>query len=227
MRRDQFDHLIRAVGHILGRSEVIVIGSQSIPGAVPELDHFPEALVKSNEVDFLPLPDPDETLADRIDAFLGELSQFHETHGVYPEGVGAGTAKLPSGWEERLIRYETEATGGVRAMCLEPHDLAVAKLIAGREHDYNFCRALVSSGMVSITLVEERLATTPEVDPAAQSRVRSWLGAQEAPDLDSSEVDQQRALDVHRVAHENDDAGRFGDIGLRRLDEQGRGAQGT
>ena len=178
MRRDQFDHLLRAVGRVLDRTEIVVIGSQSILGARADLDRFPEPLVQSIEVDFLPVPDPGEALADRIDALLGELSPFHDTHGVYAEGVGANTAKLPSGWEERLVRYESAGTGGVAALCLEPHDLAVAKLVAGRQHDYSFCRALISAGLVAANLVRERLASTADVDPMVQHRVVSWLEAE-------------------------------------------------
>lgn len=180
MRRDQFDHLIRAVGRVLDRTEIIVIGSQSILGARADLDRFPEPLVQSTDVDFLPVPDPDEALADRIDALLGELSPFHETHGVYAEGVGANTATLPTGWKARLIRYESGATKGVAALCLEPHDLAVAKLIAGRAHDYGFCRALISSGLVAPDVIRERLAGTPDVRPVVRNRVTSWLEAQDS-----------------------------------------------
>lgn len=180
MRRDQFDHLIRAVGRVLDRTEIVVIGSQSILGARADLDRFPEPLVHSMEVDFLPVPDPGEALADRIDALLGELSPFHDTHGVYAEGVGSNTAKLPPGWEERLVRYESAGTGGVAALCLEPHDLAVAKLIAGRQHDYSFCRALISSALVAPDVIRERLASTPDVDSMVQQRVVSWLEAEAA-----------------------------------------------
>jgi hypothetical protein len=177
MRREQFDHLVRAVGHILDRTEVVVIGSQSVLGAFPDLERFPEPLVRSVEVDFLPMPDPDEALADRIDAFIGELSPFHQTHGVYGEGVGERTAKLPPAWQERLLRYRNEATSGVTALCLEPHDLAVSKLIAGRPQDYEFCGALVSAGLVDPKVVGSRLVSTGDVDPLVRSTIVSWLAA--------------------------------------------------
>ncbi len=180
MRREQFDHLVRAVGRILDRTEVVVIGSQSVLGAFPDLERFPEPLVRSVEVDFLPMPDPEEALADRIDAFLGELSAFHQTHGVYGEGVGERTAKVPPGWQDRLIRYRNEATSGVTALCLEPHDLAVSKLIAGRPKDYEFCTALVSSGLVDPKVVQDRLVATADVDPVVRSTIVSWLAARGA-----------------------------------------------
>ncbi len=177
MRREQFDHLVRAVGRILEPTEVVVVGSQSILGAFPDLDRFPESLVRSVEVDFLPVPDPGEELADRVDAFVGELSLFHQTHGVYGEGVGERTAILPEGWQERLIRYRNEATSGVTALCLEPHDLAVSKLVARRPQDYEFCQALVEAGLADPKVIAERLGATTDIDPLVRSTTLSWLDA--------------------------------------------------
>ncbi|MGH9265223.1 MAG: hypothetical protein ACRD1D_11080, partial [Acidimicrobiales bacterium] len=57
-------------------------------------------------------------------------------------------------------------------------DLAVAKLIAGREQDYTFCRALVSTGLVDVDVISARLASTPAVDRAVRARVALWLEAQ-------------------------------------------------
>jgi hypothetical protein len=59
MRRDEFDHVIRAAGRIIGRDEVVVIGSQAILGAVDDPTRLPEPLTRSIEVDLLPIPDPD------------------------------------------------------------------------------------------------------------------------------------------------------------------------
>ncbi len=227
MRREEFDHLIRAVGDALGRSEIIVIGSQSILGARPDVRQFPERLVMSTEVDFLPAPDPDELLADQIDSDLGELSQFFETYGVYAEGVSMKTAKLSPGWEGRLVSYETEATNGVVARCLDPHDLAAAKLIAGRDHDYDFCRVLLLSGFVSPDVVRVRLTETPDVDPAIRDRAVLWLGAQDIPEPAGIEVDQQRALEQHRQERQRaDPAAPSGDIPAGESRTQGRRARG-
>lgn len=60
------------------------------------------------------------TRADLLDGSIGELSMFHETFGYYAQGVVETTVVLPSGWRERLVRFETPATNGVVAWCLEP-----------------------------------------------------------------------------------------------------------
>jgi hypothetical protein len=71
---------------------VYVFGSQAILGQYPDA---PEALRQSAEADIAPKNRPE--MADRIDVFLGELSQFHVTHGFYVHGPGIEAARLPEG----------------------------------------------------------------------------------------------------------------------------------
>ncbi|WP_133166932.1 hypothetical protein [Solimicrobium silvestre] len=51
MKRQQLEHLLRASGTILGETQFIVIGSQSILGKYPEA---PDDLLMSMEADFIP-----------------------------------------------------------------------------------------------------------------------------------------------------------------------------
>lgn len=70
--------------------------------------------------------------------------------------------------------FETEGTDPGRGLCLEPHDLVVAKLLAHREKDLGFARALLDAGLVDRHLLLSRLDMT-ETIPIRLSRVRSWL----------------------------------------------------
>jgi hypothetical protein len=63
---------------------------------------------------------------------------------------------------------------GVTALCMEPHDLWVARLMAGREKDVAFVRALLSAGPVERDTVLQRLEDT-DADPAALDRARALL----------------------------------------------------
>lgn len=77
MRRDQLEHAIRAACQIIGKPEVIVVGSQAILGTYPE-DQLPAEATMSLEVDVLPIADDnDETarLADIIEGVAGEFSR--------------------------------------------------------------------------------------------------------------------------------------------------------
>lgn len=146
MRREDFEHVIRAAADIAD-DEIVVIGSQAVLAQFPDA---PESLLTSLEVDVFPKNAPER--AEEIDGAIGDGSRFHETYGYYAHGVGPETAIAPEGWEERLVRLELPAIlrkdGTVIALCLEVHDLVLAKLAAGRPHDLEFAVEAVRAGLV-------------------------------------------------------------------------------
>jgi len=156
MKRHQLEHLLRAAGGISEQDRIIVIGSQSILGA---LEDAPEPLLMSMEADFI-FPDRID-VADLIDGTIGEGSIFHETHGYYAQGVDLTTAKLPSGWEDRLIEVKSSNTRGVSGLCLSPADLIASKYAAGRDKDFEYIRQAFRYGIVSEEEVIERIQGLP------------------------------------------------------------------
>lgn len=168
MQRSQLEHLIRAAAAVLGEDAVIVVGSQAILASIDE-GSLPPAAVVSIEANIVPM-DGDDAKSDLIDGSIGEASMFHEMFGVYAQGVGLRTAKLAAGWRDRLIAVTGPGTRGATGWCLERHDLVAAKLIAGREKDIVFFRALQSAGLVDPKQIEERLKTTPDVDDQVRQR---------------------------------------------------------
>lgn len=112
------------------------------------------------EADILPIDDPDGAKADLVDGVLGEDSLFHETHGYYAQGVDPSTALLPDAWQDRVVPLSNANTRGVTGLCLEPHDLAIAKVAAARPKDYTFVEALVMAGLLDPTVLRERLRVT-------------------------------------------------------------------
>ncbi len=146
MRRvDQ--HVIGAAANVVGESDFVVIRSQAILGPHPDA---PAALLRSMEADLYPLLSPEK--ADWIDGALGDGSPFHRQFGYYAHGVGPETASAPSGWEQRLVRVPVPPRPGSRgelnALCLEPHDLVLAKCAAGRERDWEFAGDAIRAGLV-------------------------------------------------------------------------------
>lgn len=85
----------------------------------------------SLDADVFPRYAPDKS--DLIDGAIGELSMFHETYGYYAHGIDDTTATLPAGWANRLVPINNENTGGAIGWCLDVHDLALSKLVAGRD----------------------------------------------------------------------------------------------
>lgn len=178
MNRQQFDHSIRAAGAVLGVDELIVIGSQAVHGSLTEL---PEEAQRSMEVDIVPPDDADGTRADVIDASIGEASMFHETFGYYSQGVSERTAVLPDGWRDRLVRYESPGTNGVVAWCLELHDLWIAKAIANRQKDREFCRALLEGGRVEVATLGERFAQVEQLTDEQRAVVEAFIRSLSGP----------------------------------------------
>lgn len=155
MKRSQLEHIIRAAAGNADTMEIIVIGSQAILGTYPDA---PEDLLVSVDADVFPKEKPSDSIL--IDGAIGERSMFHETFGYYAHGVDENTAVLPAGWKDRLVPIRNENTRGVTGWCLEIHDLAVSKLVAGREKDVAYLAALFRHGLANSAIVRERLVQT-------------------------------------------------------------------
>ncbi len=169
MKRSDLEHVIRAAGAIANDREIIVIGSQSILGSFPEA---PGLLVRSIEADVYPLHHPER--ADLIDGAIGEGSAFHELFGYYAQGVGEDTAILPAGWRDRLIPVNNANTNGVTGLCLEIHDLAISKILAGRDKDRAFTRELAKRRLTDRHTLLARLeltAVSKDLRAVAQARI--------------------------------------------------------
>lgn len=156
MQRPQLEHIIRAAVGITGATEIVVIGSQAVLGQFPSA---PPDLLVSIEADVFTFRSPDD--ADLIDGSIGEGSPFHQTFGYYAHGVAEETAILPPGWKERLVKVQNANTGNGCGLCLEVHDLAVAKLAAGREKDTDFVTELFRHQLADPKLIESRLRQSP------------------------------------------------------------------
>lgn len=164
MTRQQLEHIIRAAGSIVGASEIIIVGSQAILGQFPAA---PNPLNLSNDADLFTLRDPADALL--IEGSIGEESPFHRTFGYHAHGIDRTTVVLPDGWQSRLVPVHGPATAGVTGLCLEANDLAVFKLVAGREKDIVFIAAMHRHAFIQPEVVQQRLATTP-IDDDARAR---------------------------------------------------------
>ena len=172
MNRAQLEHLIRAAGAVTGSRRLIVLGSQAILGQHP--DDAPARAILSREADLIPMDCPEAT--DKITGALGELSTFDETFGYHADGVDSDTATLPLGWEDRLVEISTPGTNGYIGLCLDTHDLVLAKYYAGRKKDHEFCSAIVEAGLVDRAVLLERLASM-EIDAPHRLRMTDRISS--------------------------------------------------
>jgi len=170
MKKRELDHVLRAAGRITGEKQFIIIGSQALHARYPDLA---DEIVRSAEVDVLAAKSPDRT--EWLNA-IGVFSQFHETYGYYADPVDEKTATLPKGWKGRLVALPPGETEGVKGLCLEPHDLAIAKYVASRDKDLVFTRELARRGIVS----EERLLSLldqTQIDEQQRARIRTQISS--------------------------------------------------
>ena len=160
--------MLRAAGRSTGEKQFIIIGSQSLHGKYPDIA---DEILTSFEVDLVASKNADRTEWLNV---IGVDSPFHESFGYYADPVDLNTATLPKGWKGRLVNLPPGETEGVRGLCLEPHDLAIAKYAAAREKDLIFTRELARRGIVS----EERLFTLldqTQIDQQLRSRIRHQI----------------------------------------------------
>src|SRR6267154_3917690 len=168
MKKQQVDHVLRAAGRSTGEKQFIIIGSQSLHGKYPDIA---DEILTSFEVDLVASKNADRTEWLNV---IGVDSPFHESFGYYADPVDNNTATLPKGWKGRLVNLPPGDTDGVRGLCLDPHDLAIAKYVARREKDLIFTRELAQRGIVSQERLLSLLDQTP-VDEDTRDRIRTYI----------------------------------------------------
>lgn len=172
MNREQLEHVIRAAAANADTDQIVIVGSQSILGAYPEVSH--PVLCRSMEADVFPLESPQNSIL--IDGAIGERSIFHETFGYYAHGVAPETAVLPEGWQGRLVPIQNENTRHCTGWCLDPHDLAISKMVAGRPKDLEFLAAMLELGMIDRQTLSDRLTST-KLDPILRSACEARMAS--------------------------------------------------
>lgn len=168
MKKQQLDHVLRAAGRITGEKQFVIIGSQALHGKYPDL---PDQIVSSAEVDLIASKASDRTEWLNV---IGAYSPFHESYGYYADPVDEATAVLPKGWKGRLVNLPAGDTEGVRGLCLDPHDLAIAKYVAGRDKDMVFNRELARRGIIKRERLLTLLKQTP-IDPPVRERIEAGI----------------------------------------------------
>lgn len=168
MKKQHVDHVLRTAGRITGEKQFIIIGSQSLHGKHPDLA---DDILRSVEVDLYAKGHSARTEWLNV---IGQGSKFHEQFGYYADPVDETTATLAKGWKGRLVNLPAGDTEGVVGLCLDPHDLAIAKYVAYREKDAIFTRELVCRGLLSVGRLNALLGQT-RVTEKARERIRAQI----------------------------------------------------
>jgi hypothetical protein len=157
VKRWQFFDLIRRVRELTQITEPVIVGSHSL-FAVTEF--VPEIVDRSVEADFL-LGQHGHEVMEMVRDNLGYTSDFYKQHGYFADPLGMAAVSFTPGWQDRLQPLKDD-NDQIVARCLELHDLAVSKLIAGRDKDLIFLCDLLDSRMILMAALMERAETIRE-----------------------------------------------------------------
>ena len=139
MRLRSLTRLIEIARAVAEPMRIVVIGSASLLPAHPELGEPGQPLEASYDADLL-LEPIDEELAAILGEAVGQQSLFTKRHGYYADFLRPVMAEtLPAGWESRL----RPVAGYHNVFALDSYDLALVKLVIGREKDLALVRALL------------------------------------------------------------------------------------
>jgi len=155
MRLDSLTHLTRAVLAMAEVDRIVIFGSASLLVKHPELgEEEGSPLLLTYDADLIPFPFEEE-IGLMLDEAFGEDRVFHRRFGYHADIVRPKiTETFPGGWEERL----TALPGVDGAWSLDPHDMAAAKCLSGREKDRTQLQFLLGTGILDADLLRERLA---------------------------------------------------------------------
>ena len=157
MRIEALIHMADAALAITRSGRIIVFGSSSLLGSIPDADQRFELIRRSLDADFILDPFDDQIARVAQDA-LGADTEFARQFGYHADIVRPMACEnFPPGWEQRLIPLD----GCAGVFCLEPHDMAVATLFAGRPKDITLLAELIRAGLMNIEVLSKRLFETP------------------------------------------------------------------
>ncbi|MBI4657945.1 MAG: hypothetical protein HY735_03690 [Verrucomicrobia bacterium] len=157
MRLQSLNHLIEVVRAVARPQRVQILGSASLLPSHPELGIPGGVLERTTDADFL-LEPSSEAIAESLQFAAGRDSAFMSQNGYYVDILRPVIGEtLPAGWESRLHRVE----GYDNVFSLDPYDLAVVKLMVGREKDLDLLRAMLRLKIVEPDRLRRHYQQTP------------------------------------------------------------------
>ncbi len=155
MRLDSLIHITNAVAAMLDGERLVVFGSASLLASFPELGaKGGSPLLNTYDADIIPYPFEEE-VGLMLDESFGEDRKFHQKFGYHADIVRPRvTETFPLGWEDRLVALADQKS----VFCLDPHDMAAAKCLIGREKDSSQIRYLLENKYLERELLGQRVS---------------------------------------------------------------------
>jgi hypothetical protein len=153
-------HLLNTVRDIDPDRRIVIFGSASILASFPDETDDKQWLALTNDADFILSPWEDD-VAMEVNKAIGKGRAFHSANGYYADIVKpVAFDEFPPGFEHRLVKLE----GFTNVSALEPHDMAIAKIFAGRSKDIRLLSILLAEGKLDEATLRTRLWFMPMDD---------------------------------------------------------------
>ena len=169
MRLQSLKHLLSVIQALASPRKIYLLGSASLLPDRPGLGEPAQPLALTQDGDFLIEP-IDDSLAGMLQEAVGKEALFMEHFGYYADILRPiiGEA-LPVGWESRLH----PVSGYDNVFALDPYDLALVKLMVGREKDLELLRAMLRLKIVEPERLRRHYQATPLGEREAQTAGRN------------------------------------------------------
>lgn len=185
MDADQLRDLARRAANRTGYRQILVLGSQAVHGSLPGVE-LPSITTISEEADLAIVNDLTGDTPHQIEAGFGMGSPYHQSLGVYADGIALSEVALPDGWEGRLrseqIADPEDPDNPVTLLFPEIHDLCASKMAVavtggfGRRSDREFVKALADAGHLDLDLLDTRIDRLPDtVNPAIRDKAHAII----------------------------------------------------
>lgn len=176
MKKDQVVDAVKHIDKLLGETEILIVGSQSLHGAHPGV---PDEILYSREVDMVLVTK--SKLGNWLSEVVGPGTHFEYNNGYYIDHVFLKDdfPILAKGWRDRVVKEIIDDK--INVSYLSPEDLAIAKLAAGRDKDILFVAGMIKKKLVDLDLVRSLAGTLDEEMGKAVIDRLDALPSQNAP----------------------------------------------
>jgi hypothetical protein len=169
----QLEHVINAAAQVTGETEIVVVGSQAILGRFPGRSHDAARLTGGGPVS-AETPRACRRHRRRPRRRLAVPRDLRLLRTWRGPGDGEGTEGLGATTHKGSRFRRPSGACHVPGLCLEPHDLVLAKAAVGRERDWHFVKEALAHDLVETTELLDRITDLP-LPVTERGRVETML----------------------------------------------------
>lgn len=166
--------ILRDAARLMQSGELVVFGSASLAFW---LDDAP----RTRDVGVWCEP---EERGELVEALMGELSWYHDTHDAYVEVWRPETFAAPTSWRSRARRLTDADLPGVTLLVPHPHDVLLSKVERWQPSDQEHASRILAAYPLDATglasLADDAVHRQPDFAPQRSARFEAHLAELQA-----------------------------------------------